>query len=77
MLRKRIFLTTEWRRCIARKLPSEALQKAYSGLYKREFTEEYSEIRIIKGEKKRSFFDHQRTPHCRWVRAEMETAYQP
>lgn len=22
-------------------------------------------------------FDHQRTPHCRWVRAEMETAYQP
>ncbi|WP_315509014.1 hypothetical protein [Alloprevotella tannerae] len=54
MLRKWIFLTTEWRRCIARKLPSEARQKAYSGLYKREFTEEDSEIRIIKDEKKRS-----------------------
>ena len=22
-------------------------------------------------------FDHQRTPLCRWVRAEMDTAYQP
>lgn len=62
MLRKRIFLTTEWRRCIARKLLSEARQKAYSGLYKREFTEEDCEIRTIKDEKKRSLLNINELP---------------
>ena len=62
MLRKRIFLTTEWRRCIARKLLSEARQKAYSGLYKREFTEEDCEIRAIKDEKKRSLLNINELP---------------
>lgn len=62
MLRKRIFLTTEWRRCIAQKLLSEARQKAYSGLYKREFTEEDCEIRTIKDEKKRSLLNINELP---------------
>ncbi|MFJ1331538.1 hypothetical protein [Capnocytophaga canimorsus] len=34
--------------------PQRGTAKAYSGLYKREFTEEDGEIRIIKDEKKRS-----------------------
>lgn len=62
MLRKRILLTTVWWRCIARKLPSEARQKAYSGLYKREFTEEDCEIRTIKDEKKRSLLNINELP---------------
>lgn len=33
--------------------PQQGTAKAYSGLYKREFTEEDSEIRIAKDEKKR------------------------
>lgn len=37
-----------------RETPQGGTTKAYLGLYKREFTEEDSEIRIIKDEKKQS-----------------------
>ena len=46
--------------------PQRGTAKAYSGLYKREFTEEDSEIRIIKDEKKRSLLTINGLPIADW-----------
>ena len=46
--------------------PQQGTAKAYSGLYKREFTEEDSEIRIIKDEKKRPLLTINGLPITDW-----------
>ena len=46
--------------------PQRGTAKAYSGLYKREFTEEDSEIRIIKDEKKRPLLTINGLPITDW-----------
>ena len=46
--------------------PQRGTAKSYSGLYKREFTEEDSEIRIIKDEKKRSLLTINGLPIADW-----------
>ena len=46
--------------------PLRGTAKAYSGLYKREFTEEDSEIRIIKDEKKRPLLTINGLPITDW-----------
>ena len=77
MLRKIDFFDDRIAEMYRTETPQRGTAKAYSGLYKREFTEEDSEIRIIKDEKKRSLLTINGLSHCRLVRAEMETAYQP
>ncbi|MDY4217485.1 MAG: hypothetical protein SOX84_01690 [Prevotella sp.] len=47
-------------------VPQRGTAKAYSGLYKREFTEEDSEIRIIKNEKKRPLLTINGLPIADW-----------
>lgn len=57
--------------------PQRGTAKAYSGLYKREFTGRGQQNPYYQRREEAIAFDHQRTSHCRLVRAEMETAYQP
>lgn len=53
MLRKMNFSDDRIAEMYRTEAPQQGTAKAYSGLYKREFTEEDSEIRIAKDEKKR------------------------
>lgn len=46
--------------------PQRGTAKAYSGLYKREFTEEKCEIRIAKDEKKRPLLTINGLPIADW-----------
>ena len=46
--------------------PQQGTAKAYSGMYKREFTEENSEIRIVKDEKKRLLLTINGLPIADW-----------
>lgn len=46
--------------------PQRGTAKAYSGLYKREFTEEDSEIRIVKDKKKRPLLTINGLPIADW-----------
>lgn len=66
MLRKMDFSDDRIAEMYRTEIPQRGTAKAYSGLYKREFTEEDSEIRIIKDEKKRPLLTINGLPITDW-----------
>lgn len=66
MLRKMNFSDDRIAEMYRTEAPQRGTAKAYSGLYKREFTEEDSEIRIIKDEKKRPLLTINGLPITDW-----------
>ena len=66
MLRKMGFSDDRIAEMYRTETPLRGTAKAYSGLYKREFTEEDSEIRIIKDEKKRPLLTINGLPITDW-----------
>ena len=66
MLRKMNFSDDRIAEMYRTEAPQQGTAKAYSGLYKREFTEEDSEIRIAKDEKKRPLLTINGLPITDW-----------
>ena len=66
MLRKMNFSDDRIAEMYRTETPQRGTAKAYSGMYKREFTEENSEIRIIKDEKKRPLLTINGLPIADW-----------
>ena len=66
MLRKMNFSDDRIAEMYRTEAPQRGTAKAYSGLYKREFTEEDSEIRIIKDDKKRPLLTINGLPITDW-----------
>lgn len=66
MLRKMNFSDDRIAEMYRTEAPQRGTAKAYSGLYRREFTEEDSEIRIIKDEKKRPLLTINGLPITDW-----------